>query len=62
VEVTGVVVDPMTIQEDSHVSFGENFGEQHIRMFHAPCACSHCLIWLLACFVCSSGACACSTP
>lgn len=27
VEVTGVVVDPMTIREESHVSFGENFGE-----------------------------------
>lgn len=38
VEVTGVVVDPMTIQEDSHVSFGENFGEQQTRLVHAPCA------------------------
>lgn len=28
VEVTGVVVDPMTIREESHVSYGENFGEQ----------------------------------
>lgn len=25
VEVTGVVVDPMTIREESHVSYGENF-------------------------------------
>lgn len=24
-EVTGVVMDPMTIREESHVSFGENF-------------------------------------
>jgi hypothetical protein len=27
-EVTGVVVDPMTIREESHVEFGEKFGEQ----------------------------------
>ena len=26
-EVTGVVVDPQTIREESHVNFGENFGE-----------------------------------
>lgn len=26
-EITGVVVDPMTIKEESHVSFGENFGK-----------------------------------
>lgn len=25
-EVTGVVVDPQTIREESHVNFGENFG------------------------------------
>lgn len=27
VEVTGTVVDPMTIQEESHTEFGDNFGE-----------------------------------
>lgn len=27
VEVSGTVVDAMTIREESHVSFGENFGE-----------------------------------
>eukprot|EP00882_Tetradesmus_deserticola_P034344 GHRQ01039362.1.p2 GENE.GHRQ01039362.1~~GHRQ01039362.1.p2 ORF type:complete len:108 (-),score=19.63 GHRQ01039362.1:470-793(-) len=27
-EVTGVVVDPMTLREESHVEFGEKFGEQ----------------------------------
>jgi hypothetical protein len=27
VEVAGVVVDPMTIREESHVDFGENFGK-----------------------------------
>jgi hypothetical protein len=27
VEVCGVVMDPMTIKEESHVNFGENFGK-----------------------------------
>lgn len=47
-EVTGVVVDPCTIQEESHVNFGDKFGEQHSCMVlhisssadgshHAPC-------------------------
>jgi hypothetical protein len=43
VEVTGVVVDPITIQEDSHVSFGENFGEQQTAVLHQRCTRSCCL-------------------
>lgn len=27
-EVEGVVVDPQTIREESHVNFGDNFGEK----------------------------------
>jgi hypothetical protein len=30
-EVQGVVVDPQTIREESHVNFGENFGGSCLR-------------------------------
>ena len=39
VEIEGVVVDPMTIREESHVSFGDNFGELQLlaraHVYHA---------------------------
>lgn len=41
VEVTGTVVDPMTIQAESHTEFGDNFGEGPMR------AAGGCWLWLL---------------
>jgi hypothetical protein len=37
VEVCGVVMDPMTIKEESHVNFGENFGERAIVLAVHQC-------------------------
>jgi len=33
-EVQGIVVDPQTIREESHVNFGESFGECVCRGLH----------------------------
>lgn len=33
-EVEGVVVDPMTIREESHTNFGDNFGKWASRRSH----------------------------
>jgi hypothetical protein len=37
VEVCGVVMDSMTIKEESHVNFGENFGERAIVLAVHQC-------------------------
>lgn len=49
VEVCGVVVDPMTIKEESHVNFGENFGKQAtVLAVHLCFQCLHAYAVFLA--------------